>query len=195
MAVMEALERLFNGAERVKILRLFILNPERSFTVKEIAKRSKVSLLLTRREISLFEHIGFVKEKKEGGRRPKEFQLEARFPLLRPLRTLLLSAEAVRKDEILRHCKGAGRIKLLITSGIFIGEDTSRVDLLIVGDNLRKTRLDSAVKKMEADIGKELSYAVCDTADFVYRLNAYDKFIRDVLDYPHETIVDKLGVA
>jgi hypothetical protein len=48
---------------------------------------------------------------------------------------------------------------------------------------------------MEADIGKELSYAVCDTADFVYRLNAYDKFIRDVLDYPHETIVDKLGVA
>jgi hypothetical protein len=90
---MEALERLFNGAERVKILRLFILNPERSFTVKEIAKRSKVSLLLTRREISLFEHIGFVKEKKEGGRRPKEFQLEApKFPKPKTAVPLLITA-------------------------------------------------------------------------------------------------------
>jgi hypothetical protein len=42
---------------------------------------------------------------------------------------------------------------------------------------------------MEAEIGGELSYAVFETKEFLYRLNMYDKLVRDILDYPHEVVV------
>jgi hypothetical protein len=146
--------------------------------------------------MSLLESSGFLKEKQNNtSRRKKHWQLDTRFTLLRPLRTLLLSATPIRGSDILQLVRNAGRIKLIIASGVFIGEESSRVDLLIVGDHVRKSRLDSAIKKMEAEIGKELSYATIATNDFTYRLNAYDKFIRDILDFPLQTIIDKLGVA
>ena len=39
-------------------------------------------------------------------------------------------------EDVLKRLKRAGRIKLLILSGVFIQETESRVDLLIVGDGL-----------------------------------------------------------
>ena len=50
------------------------------------------------------------------------------------------------------------------------------------------------LKEIEAEVGKELSYAVFASDDFIYRLNICDKFIRDVLDYPHQKILNKLGI-
>ena len=77
---------------------------------------------------------------------------------------------------------------------IFNLKDNSRVDLLIVGDKIRKNVLTTALKELEAEVGKELSYAVFETDDFMYRVNMYDKFIRDILDYPHQKLLNKLGV-
>jgi hypothetical protein len=44
-------------------------------------------------------------------------------------------------------------------------------------------------------MGKEIRYSAFETGEFQYRLGMYDKLIRDVLDYPHETVLDKLGVS
>jgi hypothetical protein len=48
---------------------------------------------------------------------------------------------------------------------------------------------------MEAEIGKELVFASFETADFHYRLGMYDKLIRDILDYPHQKLLDKLNIG
>ena len=66
--------------------------------------------------------------------------------------------------------------------------------MLVVGDNLRRSQLDRIIKNMEAEIGKELNFASFETADFQYRLGMYDKLVRDILDYPHQKLVDKLGL-
>jgi len=65
--------------------------------------------------------------------------------------------------------------------------------LTIVGDRLDKKMIDIEVKKIESEIGKELRYAVFDTEEFMYRLKMYDKLIRDLLDYPHTKIINKLS--
>jgi len=85
-------------------------------------------------------------------------------------------------------------MKLVIVSGIFTQSNDSRVDLLVVGDNLKKSVLDNTIKTIEAEIGKEIRFAVFETPDFRYRLGLYDKLIRDILDFPHEKIVNRLGV-
>ena len=90
---------------------------------------------------------------------------------------------------------GAGKIKLIITAGEFIQEEDSRVDILIVGDGLRDSRLKAVIRDLEAHMGKELRYAAFSTGDFTYRLGIYDRLIRDVLDYPHQIIVDRLATG
>jgi hypothetical protein len=83
---------------------------------------------------------------------------------------------------------------MVIVSGVFIQNTDSRVDLLIVGDNLKRTAIDRIVKNMEAEIGKELIFASFETSDFHYRLGMYDKLVRDILDYPHQKLLDKIGL-
>ena len=55
--------------------------------------------------------------------------------------------------------------------------------------------MERVIRSIEAEIGKELRYASFETPDFRYRLGMYDKLVRDILDFPHKKVVDKIGVA
>ena len=85
-------------------------------------------------------------------------------------------------------------MKLIIVAGVFIDEQDSRVDVLIVGDKLKKPIIEGVLRRLEAELGKELTYGIMDTMDFEYRFGIYDKFIRDVLDYPHLVVLNKLNL-
>ena len=50
------------------------------------------------------------------------------------------------------------------------------------------------IKNLEAEIGKELRYVYFSTEDFKYRLSMCDKLMRDILDYPHKKVLNKLGI-
>ncbi|MCI0532935.1 hypothetical protein L0Y49_01805, partial [bacterium] len=94
-----------------------------------------------------------------------------------------------------RRFRNIGKVQLVVITGIFIKNEESRVDILIVGDGLKKQSIESVLRTMEAELGKEIRYALLETKEFSYRMNVYDKFIRDILDYPHRKIINKLGIA
>lgn len=189
---MDILGKLFGGAEKIKVLRLFVLNPEAAFDAKAVARRSKISAAVARRETTRFRQIGLIK--KAAGKRSHDWRLNPSFPFLNNIRGLLQSDLLARQREITDRFSHCGKIRLLIIAGLFIQTDDSRADLLLVGNKLKRGAIERAIKMIEAEVGRELVYAVFDTADFLYRLNAYDKFIRDILDYPHEKIIDRLGL-
>ena len=81
----------------------------------------------------------------------------------------------------------------IVIAGVFIQEPESRVDMLIVGDGVKKTALENTIKLLESELGKELKYAYFTTQDFQYRLSMFDKLIRDVLDYPHKKVLNRLS--
>jgi hypothetical protein len=60
---------------------------------------------------------------------------------------------------------------------------------------LNKAAVDRVIHTLESELGSELRYAVFETSDFSYRLNIYDKLIRDVFDFPHEKILDRIGIT
>lgn len=205
---MDTLGKLFGSQARVKILRLFLLNPLEAFEAATVAEKSKVRLADVRRELSLLKSAGviadkvFTKEvilkrsskKAPTRKRVSGYQLKTTFPLLAPLKNLIVSETPLNRDEIASRFKGVGKIKLLAVSGIFLDEPDARVDVLIVGDNLKKRSIENALKSIEAEVGKELSYGALETAEFLYRISVYDKFVRDVLDFRHDRVIDKLGV-
>lgn len=180
---MEILGKILGTPARVKIMRLFLLNKSKNFTTKDIAKRSRVTPEAARKEVRLLESVTFIRRKGDG------YSFNYDFKYSREIEGLLITSNTVDKDSILEHFKKAGKIKLLIAAGIFIRNKDSRADLLIIGDRMKKSQIEEGVRKLEAEIGTELTYAVFETKEFIYRLSMYDKLVRDILDFPHEVLI------
>lgn len=203
------LEKLFGSAGRVKIIRLFLQNSENSFSLDEISRRAKVLMPLARREISVLKSVGLIKQQEEifeevkklknGRTKSKKkkatvFVLNLLSPFLHALRNLVLNVAPIDKEKMVKELNSVGKIKLIVLSGIFIQNDNNRVDLLLVGDSIKEGKLDKVLKNIEAEIGKEIIYAAFKTDDFMYRFGMFDRFIRDILEFPHEKIINKLNI-
>lgn len=208
---MDILAELFSSEALLKIMRLFLLNPEEVFDERGIRIRTNTPRKKARYEINLLKKVGFIikgtreseivlyskKRRRTRAKKMKGWQLNPLFPFLRSLKTLLLNASPVSRDQLIRLIRKTGSIKLVVLTGFFIDSESmnnSRVDILIVGENVKKTKLERLMRSLEAKMGKELNYAVLNSKEFTYRIGMYDKFIRDIFDYPHEKIYDTLGL-
>lgn len=194
---METLAKLFGGQPRVKIMRLFLLNSNNDFEIEEIVSRSRVSKSNVRKEINTLSGIGFIKHKiitKEGARGAKKristWHLNQSFQHLPPIQDLLVNPSILLQEDLPERFKPIGKIKLMIVSGVFIGDDKSRADILLVCDKLKKNNLNQIIKNLEVEIGKELDYVVFNSEEFKYRLDMYDKLVCDVIDLPHKKLID-----
>jgi hypothetical protein len=188
----DGLQKLFGSPARVKLLRLFLFNPRQSFILPDAAKRARVPEAEARREINLFISAGVVVRAPRG--KGVRYVLNNEFEYVAALQNLLLNAPQRGKD-IVDRIRSAGTLKMVILSGIFIGEWESLLDVFIVGDRMKEKKLREEVRKLESEIGKEIRYTLLSTDEFFYRLNLNDKLVRDVLDYPHSIAFDKLDIG
>jgi len=189
---MKSLAKLFGSPARLKTLRLFVFNQEAFFSPKEVSERIKLSKEVTRRELSELFSCGFLRKK--GIRSSTCYQVNPRFEYLSALNTFVRETMNVRPRAITEALRRAGTLQLVVLSGFFTGVLESQIDLLIVGDRLDERALAHSVHSLEAELGREIRYASFATADFRYRLGVYDRLFRDVFDYPHRFLVDKLGL-
>lgn len=190
------------GPVRLKVLRFFLQHEDGAYEDKDMAKRLKITLSALRRELKFLSGVGLLKVRisylvlastRSKKRKFKGWYL-VRQPVLGPLKRFIFNTAPFKHDEVVNRLKGAGKIKLLILAGVFIQNDESPIDILLAGDGLRRNAIESALRTMEAEIGRELNYAVFDTGDFLYRMEAFDKFIREVLESPHQKVIDRLNL-
>jgi hypothetical protein len=205
---MEILAKLFGSATKVKMMRMFLFNEDNAYSFSEIVDRTKSSPKEVKKEILGFINIELIKKRqivrdvtiKKGKKiQIKKVQdigyfLDQKFPYLQALKNLLITVSLHADDTLVRKFSSVGRIKLFLASGVFIQEWDTRVDLLIVGDDINFTKLDTVIKTIEAEVGKEIIYSAFETEDFEYRYGMHDRLIRDIVDFPHTTLVDKLGI-
>ena len=191
-AMADGLEKLFGTPARVKLLRLFLFNPRQSFSLQEIAMRSRVHEAEVRHEVTLLSNTKLIERSKRG--KGVRYNLNSKFEYTAALQNLLLNAPR-RADDIVKRLRGVGVVRLVILSGIFMGEWDERLDMLLVGDRIKERVLRDRVRSLEAEIGKEIRYALLGSEDFMYRLNMNDKLVRDVFDYPHSIVLDRLNIG
>lgn len=188
----DTLSKLFGSAARVKLLRLFLFNPRQSVTAKDAAARARVRSGEVRKELGLFVRLGLLeRHPRRGGAR---YTLAQGSPYRQALQNLLLNTPA-RAEEMYNRLRRVGGLKLIVVSGIFTGEWESSIDLLVVGDRIKERALREKIKMLEAEVGKEVRFASLSTADFLYRLNMNDRLVRDVFDYPHRIVHDRLDIG
>lgn len=184
----KAVSKLFGSEARVKIMRMFIFNPESTYSLDTVTKRTLEKRSTVVKEMRTLIKAGLIKRKTKG------YTLDKSYPYLQALKHFLVDASPIFPKEITKKIARTGSIKLVLISGVFIHDDECRVDLLVVGDKIRKGSLVSAISNLEAQLGKELRYSYFETPDFNYRVRMYDKLVRDILDFPHQKLVNKLGI-
>jgi DNA-binding transcriptional ArsR family regulator len=189
---MESLAKIFGSPARLRVLRLFLFNQHASFTSSDVARRAKLAPEAVRHELS--ELVAARLVRKKGTRVSAQYQVNPHFEHLEGLDVFIRDTTSVNQKNVLTALRRAGALRLVVLSGFFAGLLEPQIDLLIVGDSLDERILASTIRSLEAELGREIRYASFATPDFRYRLGVYDRLLRDVFDYPHRVLIDKIGL-
>jgi hypothetical protein len=187
---MDPLSRLFGSYARLKLLRLFLFNEDLSFTITDLVFRTKTAKDAVRKELTVLLASGVIKKKTTKG---TTYSVSRKFPHYDALQAFVRSTTNLGDSDMVAALKKSGNIRLVVLSGLFTGALETKIDLLVVGDKLEDKPLTHAMHALEADLGRELRYAVFTTEDYSYRRGVYDRLLRDVFDFPNRIIYDRLG--
>lgn len=193
---------LFGSQARVKLLRFFLFNPSKEFTFDEISRRARLVRRTARTEMNALERAEVIKRKQfylqeEGSDKKKRVQgysLNKNFPNLQSLQTFLFETAPINGKTVLKHLRKAGNLDFLVVAGIFVRDFDQRLDVLLAMKKFSPTKVETAIRSLESELGVEIRFAAFESSDLLYRVGMYDKLTRDVFDYPHQVVVDKIGV-
>jgi predicted transcriptional regulator len=192
------LEHLFGSRTRVKLISLFMSQPDDPIFVREVTRRISTQINAVRRELANLMKFGLIREvngTSDGVKRPglkrKYYKLNDVFPLLPEVRALMTKAQLLvehRVDKDLEHCD---TVRYAALMGSFLGQRAAGTDLFIIG-SIDKTLLDRIISKMEMTIGKEINYCIMSVQEYEYRKDMTDKFLYSLFDAPKNVVVDRL---
>lgn len=200
------IDQLFGSKTRVKLLKLFLSNPNRSFYVREMTRKIDEQINSVRRELANLLSIGIIKSDKVNNKLYYEVNQKSKY--YDPMRQLFGNS-AVIKDgpkskkadgkpvkkvspqlDMASQVKNLGTIHMALLTGSFTRDDTVGVDMLIVGD-VTQARVNKFISKLEKDEGREILYTVMKRDEFDYRIDVNDRFLNKVLDSKYTVIVDE----
>lgn len=198
------LGRFMSNAARAKVLRVFFLDTSSVLTAQNAAKRAGVPLRTALKEIKTLEKWGMLKLGKfaitlangsaravSGKQKEDAWTVNPNFKHSAALSKFVHEVSPVHYNSVLKGLKGSGRFVAVILSGSFMGDPSRPADLLVAADALNEGKLESAVRGLERQFGREIRYAAFSAPEFRYRMTIQDRLIRDTLDYPHLVLLDK----
>ncbi len=193
---------LFGSQARVKLLRFFLFNPSKEFTFDEISRRARLVRRTARTEMNALERAEVIKKKQfylqaEGStvkKRVQGYALNKEFPNLQSLQTFLFETAPINGKTVLKHLRKAGTLDFVCIAGIFVRDFDQRIDVLLAMKKYSPAKVETAIRSLEAELGVEIRFAAFESTDLLYRVGMYDKLTRDVFDYPHQIIIDRIGV-
>jgi len=203
---MEPLSKLFGTPARVKLLRLFLFNPEGVYGRDDVVERARVTPAMASKELAALARMGLIKRRtfyKESARtsgtaaqkrKTLGWMLDSKYVYREALGTFLHDTLALRDSDVRKRFMSIGPVRVCILSGFLVAGDTeSELDVLLVGNALESDMVDTVMRGLEAECGREIRYAVIPVEEYLYRLRVRDKMLRNILDYPHTVLVDKIG--
>lgn len=168
------LKHLFTSKARVKLLSIFLMNPEGEYFVRELTRSLDEQINSVRRELENLKQMGLLKSKAKN--RKKYYTVNKNFILFRELRNIIIKAN-ISTDNLIKNIAKMGNVDFLLISGVFV-EKKSQVDILVVGE-VNKEDLEKYLDTIQTN--EPIRFSTLSTEDFVYRLKCHDKFILDLV--------------
>lgn len=181
------LKKLFTSKARIKLLEIFLLNPDGEFFIRELTRKLDEQINSIRRELTNLKKLGLLRSRFKN--RKKFYVANRNFIFFNELKSIVIKASNTL-DNIVKKLQKLGKIDLLVISGIFL-QKTSPADLFIVG-NVDQKELEDFVSR-EIETKRPIKMSIISRDDFIYRLKIRDKFLQELLEDPENIIaVNKL---
>lgn len=197
------IEQLFGSKTRVKLLQLFYSNPNRSFYVREITRKIDEQINSVRRELANLLNVGIITSDNTNNK--LYYEVNQKYEFYDPFqqifgggvrkkttRTKTTAADAATNDDD-NELKALGRLDLVVYTGQFTRDESTGIDLLVVGD-VNTNAVAKYVSELEAKEGKEIRYTVMKRPDFVYRQQIKDRFITQLTTAKKQILIDEHGL-
>lgn len=199
------IEQLFGSKTRVKLLKLFYSNPNRSFYVREITRKIDEQINSVRRELANLLNAGLITSDTSNNK--VYYEVNQKFEFFAPLQEIFGGAKRTRKSsspapasketpsaaEEPQDLKALGNVEIACLLGQFTRDEASGIDLLIVG-NVNQNALQKYVSDLEKQEGKDLRYTVFSLDEFSYRAQIKDRFVSNVIRSKKQVLLDKPGL-
>jgi|SRR6185369_14694926 len=183
-------DSLFGSKARARLIRFFLLNPGVEFGPADISEKTLISRPETTRELLRLEKMKFVIERSRKGRR--YFVVNEDFPFYTELKSLVSKLNVHAQSQVFKKLKIVGEVKLILISGLFLNYPKSKVDMILVVNNINRTKLKHAIAHLEAEVGKEIRFVLMNNEELHYRLNMLDRFFIEFLEGPYEEVTNKV---
>jgi len=182
------LEAIISSKTRVKLLTLFLLNPEREYYVREIARLTEENTNAVRRELANLQSFGLITGERKGIQ--QYYTVNRDFFLYEDLQKLVLKTEGVAR-VIKGHLADTADITCMFIYGSFAkgsASGKSDIDLFIVGD-LDENKLIPLVHESERTLDREINYTLMRPAELEQRKRDGDPFVTNVLLEPKLMVI------
>ena len=189
------IDALFGSKTRVKLLHLFLNNPDKSFYVREITRLIDEQINSVRRELSNMLSVGIIVS--DSADNKLYYSVNQQYEHFESFRQIFgdggqkKAAPTVVRDQPswqtdLSKLSG---LRLALIAGILVRGSASPVDVLLVGA-MPQAKVDAFMKKVEKAEGRDLNYTVMTYDDFYYRLSVRDKFVSEIVNGACSVLVD-----
>lgn len=169
---------------------LFTTGVKRPYYVREIARNINERLNAVRRELEILQRIGMLTT--HAHKRRKYYELNPDFILLQELAGIMQKTGPGIEDKLFKNIERLPGLTYACVSGYFTGASNSPTDLLVIGD-LDEVQLAAAVKHVEDQLEREITYSPMTENEYEYRRNFNDVFLRAIFSAPFKELVNTLA--
>ena len=198
-------EQLFGSGTRVKLMRIFLENPEGKFFVRELTRLADSLINSVRRELENLTELklilvsdpidadGVDPDRIKGLNSKKYYYLNKKNLFLQDLTNLFAKGRLLLEKKLIERIKKLGEIKYISFGGVFVDDGKALTDLLIVGDiDLEKAK--DNLKRFEQEVGRSIRYTIMDENEYGLRKDIADGFLEQVMNNNANIVVlDKLS--
>lgn len=168
---------------RVKILELFLSNPDHAYHVREIVRRVSEEINAVRRELARLEKTNLLGSEWRANRRlyfaKKDF-------LFYPELLSIINKTTGLGGQIIDNKNKLGKVKYAMLSGSFVrGKPYNQqdVDLFLVG-TIVLPELGNLVKVEEQRRDREINFTPMTEEEFTFRKHRRDPFLMNIISKP-----------
>jgi len=193
------IEQLFGSKTRVKLLRLFYSNPNRSYFVREITRTIDEQINSVRRELSNLLSIGIITSDNTNNK--LYYEVNQKYEYYGPLKQIFgggvkktakaaAGTQEPAEETVDSGLRAVGHVELAVLTGQFTRDNSAGVDLLVVGE-INPNALQKYVDGLEAQEKRSIRYSVMSLSDFRYRQQIRDRFATAVMKAKKQVLVDE----
>ncbi|NCS32217.1 hypothetical protein GW793_01865 [bacterium] len=179
---------LFTSRVRLKVLQIFVPQPEKMFYVREVTRMTDEEVNAVRRELERLLAIGLLRTEKRANR--LYYQVRTDFLYYNELLRIVGKTSGLAY-ELSSKISELGKPKYIMLATAFVRgrvSGTNDIDLVVVG-NVDLDALQSIVREYETAVEREVNYTVMTEDEFAFRKDRGDAFVASLLSQPQIILV------